>query len=66
MKRTDGNQQGIQSLFAQFGQDVFDPFSGPIKDNTGKLKIKEGQRASKGDLLSIMYYVDNIAGNIPK
>ena len=48
------------------GPDVFDPFSGPIKDNTGKLKIKEGQRASKGDLLSIMYYVDNIAGSIPK
>jgi simple sugar transport system substrate-binding protein len=48
------------------GPDVFDPFSGPIKDNTGKLKIKDGQRASKGDLLSIMYYVDNIAGRIPK
>jgi len=48
------------------GPDVFDPFSGPIKDNTGKLKIKEGQRASKDDLLSIMYYVDNIAGSIPK
>jgi len=48
------------------GPDVFDPFSGPIKDNTGKLKIKEGQRASKGDLLSIMYYVDNVAGSIPK
>jgi basic membrane protein A len=47
------------------GPDVFDPFDGPIKDNTGKLQIKEGQRASKGDLLSIMYYVDNIAGSIP-
>ncbi|CAB1078549.1 ABC transporter substrate-binding protein [Alkalispirochaeta odontotermitis] len=48
------------------GPDVFDPFTGPINDNTGKLQIKEGQRASKGDLLSIMYYVDNIAGSIPK
>jgi simple sugar transport system substrate-binding protein len=48
------------------GPDVFDPYAGPIKDNTGKLKIKEGQRASKGDLLSIMYYVDGVAGNIPK
>ena len=48
------------------GPDVFDPYDGPIKDNTGKLKIKAGQRASKGDLLSIMYYVDNIAGSIPK
>jgi simple sugar transport system substrate-binding protein len=48
------------------GPDVFDPYEGPIKDNTGKLKVKEGQRASKGDLLSIMYYVDNVAGSIPK
>ena len=48
------------------GPDVFDPFSGPIKDNTGKLMVKEGQRASKGDLLSIRYYVDNVAGSIPK
>ena len=48
------------------GPDVFDPFTGPIKDNNGKLKIKEGQRATKGDLLSIMYYVDNVAGSIPK
>ena len=43
-----------------------DPFAGPIKDNTGKLQVKAGQRASKGDLLSIMYYVDNVAGSIPK
>jgi len=48
------------------GTDEFDPYSGPIKDNAGKLMIKEGQRASKGDLLSIMYYVDNVAGSIPK
>ncbi len=48
------------------GPDVFDPYAGPIKDNTGKLMVKEGQRASKGDLLSIMYYVDGVAGSIPK
>jgi len=48
------------------GTDLFDPFSGPIKDNTGKLKIKAGNKASKGDLLSIMYYVDNVVGSIPK
>ena len=48
------------------GLDIFDPYTGPISDNTGKLQIKAGERASKGDLLSIMYYVDNIAGSIPK
>ncbi len=46
--------------------DVFEPFEGPIYDNTGDLKIKKGERASKGDLLSIMYYVDNVVGSIPK
>lgn len=48
------------------GTDLFDPYTGPIKDNTGKLQIKAGERASKGDLLSIMYYVDNVSGSIPK
>ncbi len=48
------------------GVDVFDPFVGPIKDNKGKVQIADGARASKGDLLSIMYYVDNVVGDIPK
>jgi simple sugar transport system substrate-binding protein len=48
------------------GPEVFDPFTGPIYDNNGKERVKQGERASKGDLLSIMYYVDNVAGSIPK
>ena len=50
----------------QQGVDVFEPFTGPIKDNKGNLKIKAGEKASKQDLLSIMYYVDNIKGSIPE
>lgn len=48
------------------GPEVFDPYTGPIKDNTGKLRIEKGQKASKDDLIKIMYYVDNVAGSIPK
>ena len=48
------------------GPELFDPYTGPINDNTGKLQIKAGAKASKGDLLSIMYYVDNVVGSIPK
>jgi len=48
------------------GVDVFDPYAGPIVDNTGVLKVKKGERASKDDLLGIMYFVDNIKGSIPK
>jgi len=48
------------------GVDVFEPFTGPIKDNKGNLQIKAGEKASKQDLLSMMYYVDNVEGDIPK
>ena len=48
------------------GVDLFDPYEGPIRDNKGKLRIEEGQRASVKELLNIMYYVDNVKGSIPK
>lgn len=57
MKRYTQMKQGV---------DVFDPYNGPITDNTGVLKVKEGERASKADILSIMYFVDNIKSAIPK
>jgi len=57
IKRNEQMQRGIEE---------FDPFDGPISDNTGVLKIKAGERASKGDLLSIMYYVDNVEGSVPE
>lgn len=47
------------------GPEEFDPFEGPIYDNTGTLQIEEGDRATKDELLSIMYYVDNVVGSIP-
>jgi simple sugar transport system substrate-binding protein len=56
-KRYDQMKQGVE---------VFDPFTGPIYDNTGKLQIPANKRASKAELLSIMYYVDNVIGSIPK
>jgi simple sugar transport system substrate-binding protein len=48
------------------GRDVFDPFVGPISDNKGMVRIAEGAMGSKGELLSIDYYVDNVVGDVPK
>ncbi len=50
------------------GREVFDPFTGPIKDNLGNLKVKDGETASIGHLFGtdILYYVDNIEGNLPQ
>ncbi|MCP3944763.1 MAG: BMP family ABC transporter substrate-binding protein [Desulfobacteraceae bacterium] len=57
MKRYDQMRQGV---------DVFEPFTGPITDNKGKIQIKAGAKASKQDLLDMMYYVDNVEGSIPQ
>ncbi len=50
----------------QKGTALFDPYDGPIKDNKGKLRIKKGHKASRKELLNIMYYVDNVKGSIPE
>jgi len=57
MKRYEQMKQGVE---------VFEPFTGPISDNQGKIMIQAEAKASKEDLLSIMYYVDNVEGTIPK
>jgi simple sugar transport system substrate-binding protein len=57
MKRYDQMKQGT---------DVFDPFVGPISDNKGTVRIADGVQGSKGELLSIDYYVDNVVGDVPK
>jgi basic membrane protein A and related proteins len=44
----------------------FDPFTGPVYDNKGNLQIPEGETATKEDLLTMMYYVDNVVGTIPE
>jgi simple sugar transport system substrate-binding protein len=50
----------------QKSREEFDPFVGPIYDNKGNLKLKEGQMGTKAELLSIDYYVDNVVGDIPR
>lgn len=57
MKRYDQMKQGVE---------IFDPFTGPISDNQGNVVIKAGAKATKEELLSMMYFVDNVEGTIPK
>lgn len=47
-------------------QMVFDPFAGPIKDQTGKVRIQAGTRATYVELLTMDYFVDNVIGSVPK
>ncbi|EGW38541.1 BMP family ABC transporter substrate-binding protein [Desulfosporosinus sp. OT] len=44
----------------------FDPFSGPIYDQSGTLKVKDGDKAPDDVLLSINWFVKGVSGSIPK
>lgn len=44
----------------------FDPFSGPVYDQSGNVKIKQGDKATDEMLLSINWFVKGVMGTIPK
>ena len=47
-------QKGIDNIFA-----------GPIKDQSGNVKIAESQKASDPDLLTMSWLVEGVSGKIP-
>jgi len=42
------------------------PFAGPIKDQSGAVKVKAGETLSDGDLLGMNWYVEGVDGKLPK
>jgi basic membrane protein A len=43
-----------------------DPFAGPLKDNAGATRLKEGTALTHEQLMAINWYVDGIDGSVPK
>lgn len=41
-------------------------FAGPIKDQSGKIKVAKGKRLTDAEMLSIDWFVQGVEGNIPK
>jgi simple sugar transport system substrate-binding protein len=44
----------------------FKPFSGPLKDQTGTLKVAAGAELALPELMSMNWYVAGVEGSIPK
>ena len=42
--------------------ETFDPFTGPIYDNNGNLKVLPGQRIGHDELWSMQWWVENVVG----
>jgi len=60
----------VAKLFEEKKQAIIDgkliPFAGPLKDNTGAIKIPAGKEMPLNDLMAINWYVEGIDGSIPK
>lgn len=44
----------------------WDVFHGPIKDQSGKVRVPEGKSLTDKEMLSINWYVEGISGEMPK
>ncbi len=45
---------------------LFDPFTGPLSDQTGAERVKPGQRLSYFELTTIDWFVEGVAGELPR
>ncbi|RLT92079.1 BMP family ABC transporter substrate-binding protein [Ketobacter sp.] len=62
----DDVKQHAQGLIAGIIDGSFHPFTGPIKDQSGKLTVPEGKVMTDQELAGMNYYVEGVEGSIPK
>ncbi|WP_339486549.1 BMP family ABC transporter substrate-binding protein [Pseudomonas sp. EL_65y_Pfl2_R95] len=55
-----------EKIEASIKSGAFHPFTGPIKDQTGAVKIADGVVATNAELASMNYYVENVKADLPK
>ncbi|NPV92847.1 MAG: BMP family ABC transporter substrate-binding protein [Firmicutes bacterium] len=55
----------VEDRTAEIKAGKFEPFTGPIKDNTGKVKVEAGQKMSNADIWNITWLVEGVDGTVP-
>ncbi|WP_010487368.1 BMP family ABC transporter substrate-binding protein [Pseudomonas sp. S9] len=55
-----------EQIEASIKSGEFHPFTGPIKDQSGAVKIADGVVATNAELASMNYYVENVKAELPK
>lgn len=60
----------VKNMVSAKRQDIIngklEVFNGPIKDNTGKLRVPAGQKMTDDQMLSFDWFVEGVDGTIPK
>lgn len=55
----------LESVMAGIGSGEFHPFTGPLNDQSGTLRLEEGAVMSNGDLAGMNWYVEGMTATYP-
>ncbi|MGB9834296.1 MAG: BMP family ABC transporter substrate-binding protein [bacterium] len=44
---------------------IFDIFSGPLKDQSGQIRVEEGKKMTADEILNMKWFVEGVVGEIP-
>jgi basic membrane protein A len=56
----------VEKVRASILSKQWDVFTGPVKNQKGKVVLEAGKRMSDADMLSMSYFVEGVVGTVPK
>lgn len=56
----------VETKRKQLIDGALEPYSGPLKDQTGAVKVAEGKKMTDKEILAINFFVEGVEGTIPK
>ncbi|WP_273484546.1 BMP family ABC transporter substrate-binding protein [Desulforamulus ruminis] len=63
---SEESKQLVEAKKQEIISGKWDVFTGPIKDQSGQVKVAEGQKMSDAEMLSFDWFVQGVDGTIPK
>ena len=62
----EGTQEKVDEAQASIIDGTFDPFTGPLYDQDGNLKLEDGVRMTDDEIWNMNWFVQGVVGTIPQ
>jgi basic membrane protein A len=60
----EGSKEAVDAAKESIINEEIHVFEGPIKDQSGEIKVEAGETLTDDEMLNIMWFVDGVIGNI--
>lgn len=61
----DGTQEKVDAASDSIIDGSFDPFTGPLYDQNGELKVEDGVKMTDDEIWNMNWFVQGVVGSIP-